>query len=57
MLSGAYALDELAREYLRYFPLLMLPEAFVSGGVLSILIVYRPEWVVTFDDERYLKGK
>ena len=56
-LSGTYGLDALVREYLRYFPLLMFPEAFLTGGVLSILVVYRPEWVVTFDDETYIKGK
>jgi len=55
--SGTYAMDELVREFLRYIPLLMFPEAFISGGILSILVVYRPEWVATFDDERYLKGK
>jgi len=55
--SGAYGLDELVREYLRYLPLLMFPEAFVSGGILAILVVYKPEWVVTFDDERYIQGK
>ena len=57
LLSGTYGLDELVREYLRYIPLLMFPEAFISGGILSILVVYRPEWVMTFDDETYLKGK
>ena len=57
LVSGTYGMDELVREYLRYIPLLMFPEAFISGGILSILVVYRPEWVVTFDDETYLKGK
>jgi uncharacterized membrane protein len=55
--SGAYGFDELVREYLRYIPLLMFPEAFVSGGILAILVVYKPEWVVTFDDESYIQGK
>ena len=55
--SGAYGFDELVREYLRYIPLLMFPEAFVSGGILAILVVYKPEWVVTFDDESYIHGK
>ncbi|MFP4616080.1 MAG: energy-coupling factor ABC transporter permease [Thiohalorhabdus sp.] len=56
-LSGTYGMEALVREYLRYFPLLMFPEAFLTGGILAILVVYRPEWVVTFDDEAYLKGK
>lgn len=57
LLSGAYGPAELVREYLRYIPLLMFPEAFISGGVIAVLVVYKPEWVLTFDDERYLKGK
>ncbi|HKJ70552.1 MAG TPA: energy-coupling factor ABC transporter permease [Gammaproteobacteria bacterium] len=55
--SGTYGFDELVREYLRYIPLLMFPEAFVSGGILAILVVYKPEWVATFDDETYIQGK
>lgn len=55
--SGTYGLADLIREYLRYFPLLMFPEAFITGGLMAILVVYRPEWVLTFDDEAYLKGK
>ena len=55
--SGAYGFDELVREYLRYIPLLMFPEAFISGGVVAVLVVYKPEWVVTFDDETYIHGK
>lgn len=30
-------------------------EAFVTGGLTTILVVYRPQWVATFDDRRYLK--
>lgn len=30
-------------------------EAFVTGGLTTILVVYRPRWVATFDDRRYLK--
>lgn len=30
-------------------------EAFVTGGLTTLLVVYRPQWVATFDDARYLR--
>jgi uncharacterized membrane protein len=56
-LSGAYAPGQLYSEYLQLAPLLVFPEAFVTGFVLTVMVVYRPEWVASFDDERYLRGK
>lgn len=44
-------------EYLPYFILLSWSEALLTGMVITLLVVYRPEWVATFDDKRYLQGK
>ena len=30
-------------------------EAFITGALVTIFVVYRPEWVATFDDARYLR--
>jgi len=32
-------------------------EAFLTGMLVAIFVVYRPQWVLTFSDEDYLKGK
>lgn len=32
-------------------------EAFLTGGLTTLLVVYRPQWVATFDDRRYLDRK
>jgi uncharacterized membrane protein len=56
-LSGVYEMSHLSREYLAYLPLLAFPEGFVNGIVMTGLVALRPEWVCTFDDERYLKNK
>jgi len=32
-------------------------EATLTGMVLTILVVYRPGWVATFDDARYLRNR
>ncbi|MFC3533602.1 energy-coupling factor ABC transporter permease [Vogesella facilis] len=53
-LAGAYPLAYLLENALPYYVLLAWSEAFTSGLVLAILIVYRPHWVATFDDARYL---
>ena len=53
----AYPDEQLIEESLQYLPLFMFPEAFVTGMLISIFVVYRPDWVATFDDERYIKGK
>lgn len=44
----------LAQEYARFLPLLMPSEAFITGMLLSVLLVYHPEWVATFNDHRYI---
>lgn len=54
VLSGAFSLEYLSYNYFQYGLLLMFPEAFVTGMLMSIFVVYRPQWVSTFDDRRYL---
>ncbi len=56
-LSGAYSPAQLWREFIAYLPLLALPEGFLNGMIMTGLVVLKPEWVATFSDERYLKGK
>lgn len=55
--AGAYPLEYLLGEYLPYFLLLAFSEAWLSGMVITLFVVYRPDWVGTFEDSRYLAGK
>jgi uncharacterized membrane protein len=32
-------------------------EAFTTGLLTAVLVVYRPQWVATFDDARNLNDK
>ena len=60
LLFGAarvYAWDYLFSEYFPYFMLLGFAEAWLSGIAMTLFVVYRPGWVVTFDDSRYLANK
>jgi uncharacterized membrane protein len=53
-LSDAYSLDYLLEEYLPYYMLIAWGEAFATGMMVTLMVVWRPEWVSTFDDRRYL---
>ncbi len=52
--ADVYSLDELVDEYLRYLPLFMIPEGFVNGTIITGLMVFHPERLVTLDERRYL---
>jgi uncharacterized membrane protein len=52
--ADVYELRDLVHEYLRYLPLVMLPEGFVNGTVVTGLMVFHPERLKTLDESRYL---
>ena len=52
--AGAYPADLLLSEYLPFFLLLGFAEAWLSGMALTLLVVYHPDWVASFDDRSYL---
>jgi uncharacterized membrane protein len=52
--AGIYTFEYLAAEYVPWFLLMAWAEAFITGAALTLLVVYRPDWVATFDDKRYL---
>jgi uncharacterized membrane protein len=64
-LAGAVALtagagrpaDLVFGEYVPYLMYLAFGEATITGMVLTLAVVYRPRWVATFDDARYLDGR
>jgi len=42
-------------EYFAVLPLMSFGEAFVNGVVMAMTVVYRPQWVMSFDDRMYLR--
>lgn len=48
---------EMLSEYLMIYIPIMYPEAFLTGAIISIFVIYKPEWISTFDDKRYLDNK
>lgn len=53
-LAGAYPADYLFEEVLLFYFLLSWSEAFTTGIMIAIMVVYKPHWVLTFDDRLYL---
>lgn len=55
--AGEYSADYIAGEYLPYIGLLAFSEAWLSGMAMTLFVIYRPQWVATFDDSRYLTDR
>jgi uncharacterized membrane protein len=55
--AGLYTLELIMGEALTVLPLMIFPEGLLNGMAITLMITYRPQWVATFDDKRYLDGK
>lgn len=55
--SGMASFIMLWETYLTYFPLMFFPEAVLNGWFMTLLVGYKPQWVMTFRDEEYLHKK
>lgn len=56
-LADVYPADLLWSDYFPYYILLGFSEAWLNGGAITLMIVYFPTWVGSFDDRRYLWNK
>lgn len=56
-LAGTYTADLLLSDYLPFYVLLGFAEAWLNGAVITLMVVYYPRWVDSFDDRRYLWQK
>lgn len=56
--AGVYPLDYLLTHYTPYATLLISwAEAFSTGMAITVMAVYRPAWLETFDDVKYIQNK
>ncbi len=51
-----FALPEWLEDFVGYLWLIIFPEAFINGMVVSALVVFCPEWLETFNRTRYLSA-
>jgi uncharacterized membrane protein len=52
-LAGVYPLPLLFDEYFPYYLLLGFSEAWLNGAMVTMMVIYMPHWVGTFDDKLY----
>ena len=57
LLLGVHPWSRVGSDYLLFLPMIMLPEGFLNGAILTMLTILRPEWVRSFDDRDYIDGK
>ncbi|WP_051258707.1 energy-coupling factor ABC transporter permease [Chitinibacter tainanensis] len=55
--SGSYAASFLLEEILPYYFLMGWPEGFITGLNLTLLVVWQPQLISTFDDRKYLQKR
>ncbi|MEJ2514020.1 MAG: energy-coupling factor ABC transporter permease [Gammaproteobacteria bacterium] len=53
-LSGVPGPTAAGDPVMAFLPLVMFPEAFINGALLTLLAVYRPDWLRLFDEHWYL---
>lgn len=53
--SGALAPPDSLVEAIAYIFMVMFPEGFINGMGIAALVVFYPDWVETFDTDRYLQ--
>ncbi|TBR38287.1 hypothetical protein CBF23_012340 [Marinomonas agarivorans] len=53
--SGQYQFSIGIAEYLGYLPLFIFPEAVINGMLISGFSILHPNWMVTFNDQRYFQ--
>ena len=55
--GGVYSLPSLEPgETVAYLGLIMFPEAFINGTVITALVVFCPDWLETFNRSRYMQA-
>jgi uncharacterized membrane protein len=55
--GDVYPAELLFEDYFPYYILLGFSEAWLNGAVITMMVVYAPHWVGSFDDRRYLLNK
>lgn len=55
-LAAGVPAERVFGEYAPYLVYLAFGEATITGMLLTLGVAYRPKWVATFDDARYLEG-
>nr|WP_254797650.1 energy-coupling factor ABC transporter permease [Pseudomonas aromaticivorans] len=56
LIDGIYQMPPWLDDFAGYLWLIMFPEAFINGMVVTALVVFYPDWLETFNRTRYLQA-
>ncbi len=56
LIDGIYQMPPWLGDFAGYLWLIMFPEAFINGMVVTALVVFYPDWLETFNRTRYLQA-
>ena len=51
--TGTFSFYQLQYELWPFLPLIALPEGIINGMLIAGLVVFKPEWVLLFDEKKY----
>ena len=54
--EGLFEMPIWLSDFIGYLWLIIFPEAFINGMIVSALVVFSPEWLETFNRTRYLSA-
>jgi len=55
-IDGLFPMPPWLEDFAGYLWLVMFPEAFINGTAITALVVFKPEWLETFNRSRYLQA-
>lgn len=56
LVFGIYTWDVLTTSYFPLLPIQWVPEAMINTMIILGLTLLRPDWVITFDDQKYFRN-
>ncbi len=57
VLLGPYSLNTVLHGYLPFTPFMVFGEGFMTGMLVASMALFKPNWLITFDEQRYIIGK
>jgi uncharacterized membrane protein len=55
--DGLHSWEVVKDNYLVLIPLLLFPEGMLNGMTMTLLVIYKPDWIYTFHDKFYIDNK
>lgn len=56
-LQGTYDWITIKDNFIVLIPLMLFPEGMLNGMTMTLLVIYKPHWVYTYQDKFYIDGK